>query len=70
MIFHCIGCISPGLAKPSSSRKFGFIGLGVMGAPNAGQWVKGGHDVFVFTRVNLPNANDWRGLILWRYSVC
>ena len=34
----------------SAKLKLGFIGLGIMGAPMAGQLVKAGHEVFVFTR--------------------
>ena len=30
--------------------KIGFIGLGTMGAPMAGQLIKAGHQLFVFTR--------------------
>ncbi len=34
----------------STKLKLGFIGLGIMGAPMAGQLVKAGHEVFVYTR--------------------
>ncbi len=34
----------------SSKLKLGFVGLGIMGAPMAGQLVKAGHEVFVYTR--------------------
>ena len=34
----------------SSKLKLGFVGLGIMGAPMAGQLVKAGHEVFVSTR--------------------
>ena len=36
--------------------KLGFIGLGIMGAPMAGQLVKGGHTLFVSTRSKVPDA--------------
>ena len=36
--------------------KLGFIGLGIMGAPMAGQLVKGGHTLFVTTRSKVPDA--------------
>jgi len=34
----------------SNQLKLGFVGLGIMGAPMAGQLVKAGHEVFVYTR--------------------
>ena len=34
----------------SAALKIGFIGLGTMGAPMAGQLIKAGHQLFVFTR--------------------
>ena|ERR1051326_3457880 len=34
--------------------KVGFIGLGIMGAPMAGHLVKGGHEVFLNTRRQVP----------------
>ncbi len=34
----------------SNKLKLGFVGLGIMGAPMAGQLVKAGHEVYVFTR--------------------
>ncbi|CAH1651205.1 tartronate semialdehyde reductase 2 [Hyphomicrobiales bacterium] len=34
--------------------KIGFIGLGIMGAPMAGQLVKGGHEVHLFSRSGVP----------------
>lgn len=34
----------------SNQLKLGFVGLGIMGAPMAGQLVKAGHEVYVFTR--------------------
>jgi len=37
----------------TSSRKIGFIGLGIMGAPMAGQLLKAGHTLFVHTRSKL-----------------
>ncbi len=33
----------------------GFIGLGIMGAPMAGQLIKGGHDLFVFSHGGIPS---------------
>lgn len=30
--------------------RLGFVGLGVMGAPMAGHWVRAGHDVTVWNR--------------------
>jgi 2-hydroxy-3-oxopropionate reductase len=36
--------------------KVGFIGLGIMGAPMAGQLIKGGHEVFLFSRSGVPAA--------------
>ncbi len=38
----------------TASLKLGFIGLGIMGAPMAGQLLKGGHQVFVQTRSGAP----------------
>ena len=37
----------------SPALKIGFIGLGTMGAPMAGQLIKAGHQLFVFTRSKL-----------------
>ena len=37
----------------SQSLNIGFIGLGTMGAPMAGQLIKAGHQLFVFTRSKL-----------------
>ena len=34
----------------SAKLKLGFVGLGIMGAPMAGQLIKAGHQVFVYTR--------------------
>ena len=34
--------------------KIGFIGLGIMGKPMASQVIKGGHDVFLFSRTSVP----------------
>ena len=34
--------------------KIGFIGLGIMGSPMAGQLIKGGHDVYLYSRSNVP----------------
>lgn len=33
----------------------GFIGLGIMGAPMASQLIKGGHDLFAFSRGGIPD---------------
>ena len=40
----------------SPSLNIGFVGLGIMGAPMAGQLVKAGHQLFVFTRSKMPAA--------------
>ena len=40
----------------SSPLKIGFVGLGIMGAPMAGQLIKAGHQLFVFTRGKTPPA--------------
>jgi 2-hydroxy-3-oxopropionate reductase len=40
----------------SSPLKIGFIGLGIMGAPMAGQLIKAGHQLFVYTRSKVPPA--------------
>jgi 2-hydroxy-3-oxopropionate reductase len=40
----------------SSPLKIGFIGLGIMGAPMAGQLIKAGHQLFVYTRGKVPQA--------------
>ena len=37
-----------------STQKLGFIGLGIMGSPMAGHLLKGGHQVFVTTRSQVP----------------
>ena len=43
----------------SPALKIGFIGLGTMGAPMAGQLIKAGHQLFVFTRSKLaPEISD------------
>lgn len=34
--------------------KIGFIGLGIMGSPMAGQLIKGGHDVYLYSRSKVP----------------
>ena len=34
--------------------KIGFVGLGIMGAPMAGQLIKGGHEVFLASRTRVP----------------
>ncbi len=36
--------------------KVGFVGLGIMGAPMAGHLIKGGHQVFLYTRGSVPHA--------------
>jgi 2-hydroxy-3-oxopropionate reductase len=36
--------------------KLGFVGLGIMGAPMAGQLIKAGHQVFVCTRSKVPES--------------
>jgi 2-hydroxy-3-oxopropionate reductase len=38
----------------SQPLKLGFIGLGIMGAPMAGQLIKAGHQLFVYTLGKLP----------------
>ena len=38
----------------SEKLKLGFVGLGIMGAPMAGQLVKAGHEVFITTRSKIP----------------
>ncbi len=38
----------------SNSLKLGFIGLGIMGSPMAGQLIKSGHQVFIHTRSKVP----------------
>ena len=37
-----------------SAQKLGFIGLGIMGSPMAGHLLKGGHQVYVATRSQIP----------------
>ncbi|MGE7469819.1 2-hydroxy-3-oxopropionate reductase [Bosea sp. NPDC003192] len=34
--------------------KIGFIGLGIMGAPMAGQLIKGGHEAHLYSRTQVP----------------
>ena len=36
--------------------KIGFVGLGIMGAPMAGQLIKGGHEVYLSSRTRVPQA--------------
>jgi 2-hydroxy-3-oxopropionate reductase len=36
--------------------KVGFIGLGIMGSPMAGHLIKAGHEVFLFSRSQVPAA--------------
>lgn len=36
--------------------KIGFVGLGIMGAPMAGQLIKGGHEVYLSSRTRVPEA--------------
>jgi 2-hydroxy-3-oxopropionate reductase len=38
----------------SSPLKIGFIGLGIMGAPMAGQLIQAGHQLFVYTHGKMP----------------
>jgi 2-hydroxy-3-oxopropionate reductase len=40
----------------SNNMKLGFVGLGIMGAPMAGQLIKAGHQVFVCTRSKVPES--------------
>ena len=40
----------------SQPLKIGFVGLGIMGAPMAGQLIKAGHQLFVHTRGKMPDA--------------
>ena len=40
----------------SHPLKIGFVGLGIMGAPMAGQLIKAGHQLFVHTRGKMPDA--------------
>jgi 2-hydroxy-3-oxopropionate reductase len=40
----------------SSPLKVGFVGLGIMGAPMAGNLIKAGHQLFVYTRGKVPAA--------------
>src|SRR6476620_5618015 len=37
-------------------RKVGFIGLGIMGSPMAAHLIKAGHEVFLFSRSQVPAA--------------
>ncbi len=36
--------------------KIGFVGLGIMGAPMAGQLIKGGHELYLASRTRVPQA--------------
>ena len=40
----------------TSPQKIGFVGLGIMGAPMAGQLIKAGHQLFVHTRGKMPEV--------------
>jgi len=40
----------------NASRKIGFIGLGIMGAPMAGHLIAAGHSLFVHTKGKVPDA--------------
>ena len=40
----------------TSPLNIGFVGLGIMGAPMAGQLIKAGHRLFVHTRGKMPEA--------------
>ena len=36
--------------------RIGFVGLGIMGAPMAGQLIKGGHELYLASRTRVPQA--------------
>lgn len=38
----------------TNSQKIGFIGLGIMGTPMAGHLIKGGHQLFLYSRPSVP----------------
>ena len=40
----------------STSRRIGFIGLGIMGTPMVGHLIAAGHQLFVYTRSKVPEA--------------
>jgi 2-hydroxy-3-oxopropionate reductase len=40
----------------NTMSKVGFIGLGIMGGPMAGQLIKGGHEVYLYSRSGVPDA--------------
>jgi 2-hydroxy-3-oxopropionate reductase len=40
----------------SQTLNIGFVGLGIMGAPMAGQLIKAGHQLFVHTRGKMPDS--------------
>jgi len=44
--------------------KVGFIGLGIMGAPMAGHIIDGGHELFVHTRTQVPQALIDKGAVV------
>ena len=44
--------------------KVGFIGLGIMGAPMAGHIIDGGHELFVHTRTQVPQALTDKGAVV------
>ena len=48
----------------SQSRKIGFIGLGIMGTPMVGHLIKGGHQLFVHTRSQVPAEIAAAGAVL------
>jgi 2-hydroxy-3-oxopropionate reductase len=44
--------------------KVGFIGLGIMGTPMAGHIIDGGHELFVHTRTQVPQALIDKGAVV------
>ncbi|MBL8484488.1 MAG: 2-hydroxy-3-oxopropionate reductase [Rhodocyclaceae bacterium] len=36
--------------------KIGFVGLGIMGTPMAGHLIRGGHEVYLYSRTRVPGA--------------
>ena len=44
------------MSNATTSRRIGFIGLGIMGAPMAGHLAEAGHTLFVNTRSEVPAA--------------
>ena len=41
--------------------KIGFVGLGIMGSPMAGQLIKGGHDLYLYSIPSVPTDLDAAG---------